>query len=47
MNILRFIVISGSINCILKFNNEFTPEKLPGPKRKGSSSNPSFFSGLC
>ena len=46
MNILKFIVISGSINCILKFNNEFTPEKLPGPKRKGSSSNPWFFRGL-
>ena len=28
----------------LKFN-EFAPEKLPGPKRKGSSSSPIIFQG--
>ena len=28
-----------------KFNSEFSPEKLPGPNRKGSSSNHLFFRG--
>ena len=30
-----------------KFNSEFSPEKLPGPKRKGSSSNHHFSGASC
>ena len=31
-----------NINTLPKLNSEFTPEKLPKPKRKGSSSNHHF-----
>ena len=30
-----------------KFNSEFTPANVPGPKRKGSSSNHHFSGASC
>ena len=43
-DLCQALKISGAIQaCTLpKFNSEFTPEKLPGPKRKGLSSNHHF-----
>ena len=49
----RTCLVSHPRNTPLKFNSEFTPEKLPGPNGKGLSSNHHFsgavlnFGGVC
>ena len=42
-----YTIQSQNIHAPPKFNSEFSPEKLPKPNRKGSSSNHYFSGASC